>query len=121
MLLADIMVEIEHVLHVVGAGDASARPTRSGSALSPASLRLNSFSRNPELVGRLARCLANDPTDRPRVLVTGDFFTRFSPFFMEGVRDIYDDSGIIFKPVDLKACRFTPLTTWSNRGGTGGD
>ena len=31
----------------------------------------------------------------------GDFFTRFSPFFMEGVLDRYTDEGIILKPVDL--------------------
>ena len=37
----------------------------------------------------------------PRVVVTGDFFTRFSPFFMEGVRDLYAERGIILKPVDL--------------------
>jgi len=35
------------------------------------------------------------------VVVTGDFFTRFSPFFIEGVRDLYTASGIILKPVDL--------------------
>ena len=33
--------------------------------------------------------------------MTGDFFTRFSPFFMEGVRELYTDRGIILKPVDL--------------------
>ena len=37
----------------------------------------------------------------PRVVVTGDFFTRFSPFFMEGVASLYADKGIILKPVDL--------------------
>ncbi len=31
----------------------------------------------------------------------GDFFTRFNPFFIEGVRDLYTDRGIILKPVDL--------------------
>lgn len=37
----------------------------------------------------------------PRVVVTGDFFTRFSAFFMDGVRDLYAARGIILKPVDL--------------------
>ena len=37
----------------------------------------------------------------PRVVVTGDFFTRFSPFFMEGVVELYAEHGIILKPVDL--------------------
>ena len=31
----------------------------------------------------------------------GDFFTRFSPFFMDGVRDLYSGQGIILKPVDM--------------------
>jgi predicted nucleotide-binding protein (sugar kinase/HSP70/actin superfamily) len=35
------------------------------------------------------------------VIVIGDFFTRFSPFFMDGVRDLYTGHGIILKPVDM--------------------
>jgi hypothetical protein len=34
-------------------------------------------------------------------VITGDFFTRFNPFFIEGVRDLYAARGIILKPVDL--------------------
>jgi predicted nucleotide-binding protein (sugar kinase/HSP70/actin superfamily) len=34
-------------------------------------------------------------------VVTGDFVARFSPFFMDGVRDLYAARGIILKPVDL--------------------
>ena len=34
-------------------------------------------------------------------MVTGDFFTRFSPFFMEGVAELYAKRGIILKPVDV--------------------
>ena len=37
----------------------------------------------------------------PKVVVTGDFYARFSPFFMDGVRDLYASRGIILKPVDL--------------------
>ena len=37
----------------------------------------------------------------PRVVITGDFFTRFSPFFMEGVVELYAERSIILKPVDL--------------------
>jgi predicted nucleotide-binding protein (sugar kinase/HSP70/actin superfamily) len=33
--------------------------------------------------------------------VTGDFFTRFSSFFIEGVHELYAAKGIILKPVDL--------------------
>jgi hypothetical protein len=35
------------------------------------------------------------------VAITGDFFTRFSPFFMEGIAELYAQRGIILKPVDV--------------------
>jgi hypothetical protein len=65
-----------------------------------------SFERfRAELPGFVARLAAlprtRDPFTCPRVVVTGDFFTRFSPFFMEGVRELYTRHGIILKPVDL--------------------
>ncbi len=56
----------------------------------------------PAFVDRLAALpRINDPRICPRVVVTGDFFTRFSPFFMEGVIERYARRGIILKPVDL--------------------
>ena len=56
----------------------------------------------PEFVERLAALpRAREPLTCPRVVVTGDFFTRFSPFFMEGVAERYAERGIILKPVDL--------------------
>ncbi|MHC5008856.1 MAG: hypothetical protein ACYTGF_16025, partial [Planctomycetota bacterium] len=56
----------------------------------------------PAFVDRLAALpRTRDPRTCPRVVVTGDFFTRFSPFFMEGVHDHYARRGIILKPVDL--------------------
>ena len=56
----------------------------------------------PEFVERLAALpRASEPLTCPRVVVTGDFFTRFSPFFMEGVAERYAERGIILKPVDL--------------------
>ena len=38
---------------------------------------------------------------RPKVVVTGDFFLRFSPSFMEGVYQRYAHHGIILVPVGL--------------------
>jgi predicted nucleotide-binding protein (sugar kinase/HSP70/actin superfamily) len=56
----------------------------------------------PAFVDRVAALpRTRDPRTCPRVVVTGDFFTRFSPFFMEGVHDLYARHGIILKPVDL--------------------
>ena len=97
------MVEIEQVLQVVGAGDGSARLKQEWQRFSASATSLEQFhAALPGFVERLAALpRKRDPLDCPRVLVTGDFFTRFSPFFMEGVRDLYTEHGIILKPVDL--------------------
>ncbi|HET7008712.1 MAG TPA: hypothetical protein VFK65_24650, partial [Candidatus Binatia bacterium] len=103
VLLADIMVEIEQVIHVVGDGDASARLQQEWQRFIAGATSLEQFhAALPGFVERLAALSRKrNPLDCPRVLVTGDFFTRFSPFFMEGVRELYNDRGIILKPVDL--------------------
>ena len=64
---------------------------------------LDEFSSQlPAFVEQLTRLpLTRDPAACPKVVVTGDFFARFSPFFMDGVRDLYGARGIILKPVDL--------------------
>ncbi len=103
VLLADIMVEIEQVVHVVGDGDASARVEWEWRRFTASAASLEEFhAALPGLVARLSALpRKRNPLDCPRVLVTGDFFTRFSPFFMEGVRELYADRGIILKPMDL--------------------
>ena len=103
VLLADIMVEIEQVVQVVGAGDSSARLKQEWQRFSAGAKSLEQFhAALPGFVERLAALpRKRNPLDCPRVLVTGDFFTRFSPFFMEGVRELYNSRGIILKPVDL--------------------
>jgi predicted nucleotide-binding protein (sugar kinase/HSP70/actin superfamily) len=103
MLIADILIEIEQVLRVVGAPGsverlASEWQDLSGSVASLAELE----SALAGFVDRLAAIpVTGDPRSCPRVVVTGDFFTRFSPFFMEGVAELYAARGIILKPVDL--------------------
>ncbi len=103
VLLADIMVEIEQVVHAVGDGDAQAGLKQEWQRFSASATSLERFHAElPGFVDRLASLpRKRKPLDCPRVLVTGDFFTRFSPFFMEGVRELYNDRGIILKPVDL--------------------
>jgi len=103
VLLADIMVEIEQVIHVVGDVGASARLEQEWQRFTASAASLEQFQAAlPGFVERLAALpRKRNPLDCPRVLVTGDFFTRFSPFFMEGVRELYNDRGIILKPVDL--------------------
>jgi len=103
IVLADILVEIDHVLRVVGANGSVERFHAAWLNSAAEADSLDAFdARLPALV-RLIAALprARDPQECPRVVVTGDFFTRFSPFFMEGVRDLYTARGIILKPVDL--------------------
>jgi predicted CoA-substrate-specific enzyme activase len=103
LLLADILVEIDHVLRVVGAEGSMAQFREEWLRFAAASSSLDQFHAGlPGFVDRLAALpRQRDPRTCPRVVVTGDFFTRFSPFFMEGVRELYAARGIILKPVDL--------------------
>jgi len=103
MLVADILVEIEQVVRVVGAPGSLERLQKEWERFVAAAPSLDQFhAKLPGFVARLAALpRTREPGTCPRVVVTGDFFTRFSPFFMEGVRDLYAERGIILKPVDL--------------------
>jgi predicted CoA-substrate-specific enzyme activase len=103
VLIADILVEIEHVLRVVGGPGTVASLHDAWRRLAASAPTLRAFHAGlPAFVDSLASLArARDPSTCPRVVVTGDFFTRFSPFFMDGVRDLYAAQGIILKPVDL--------------------
>jgi predicted nucleotide-binding protein (sugar kinase/HSP70/actin superfamily) len=95
-------VEIDHVLRVVGP-DGVDQLRDEWQRFAGAVRSLDQFHADlPGLVDRVAALpRTRDPLTCPRVVVTGDFFTRFSPLFMDGVRDLYAECGIILKPVDL--------------------
>ena len=101
--IADILVEIEHVLRVVGANGSLEQLRRQWEQFATHGPSLDQFHAGlPGFVDRLAALpRTREPLTCPRVVVTGDFFTRFSPFFMEGVAELYAERGIILKPVDL--------------------
>ena len=103
IVVADILVEMEHVLRVVGAPGSLERLREQWQQFADATGSLAQFQAAlPEFVERLAALRqTRSPLTCPRVVVTGDFFTRFSPFFMEGVAELYAERGIILKPVDL--------------------
>jgi predicted CoA-substrate-specific enzyme activase len=103
VLVADILVEIDNVLRVVGAPGSIEQFQHEWKRFRTAARTLDEFSSSlPAFVQRLTRLpLTRDPAACPKVVVTGDFFARFSPFFMDGVRDLYAARGIILKPVDL--------------------
>jgi predicted nucleotide-binding protein (sugar kinase/HSP70/actin superfamily) len=103
IVLADILVELDHVLRVVGAPDSLSRFQMEWQHFAEEADSLDGFNiRLPALVRQIAALpKIRDPQACPRVVVTGDFFTRFSPFFIEGVHELYTAHGIILKPVDL--------------------
>jgi len=103
IVLADIMVEIDYVLQVIGEPGAPAQLQNEWRRFTDRSLSLDEFDAElPAFIGRLAEMpRTHDPMTCPRVVVVGDFFTRFSPFFMDGVRAHYAERGIVLKPVDL--------------------
>lgn len=101
--VADILVEIEHVLRVVGAAGSDEQLGKHWEHFAATTASAAAFHAGlPGLIDRLAALpRSRDPLGCPRVAVTGDFFTRFSPFFMEGIAELYAKHGIILKPVDL--------------------
>jgi predicted nucleotide-binding protein (sugar kinase/HSP70/actin superfamily) len=103
ILLADILVEIDYVLRVAGAPGSIEQFQREWKRCRARARTLDEFSANlPSFVDNLAALpRTQDPMECAKVVVTGDFFARFSPFFMDGVRDLYAARGIILKPVDL--------------------
>jgi predicted CoA-substrate-specific enzyme activase len=103
VLLADILVEIENVLEVVGAPGSLERFQNEWARFRARAKTLDLFSSElPKLVEFLSALpRTRDPMTCPKVVITGDFYARFSPFFMDGVRELYAARGIILKPVDL--------------------
>ncbi|MGA2557229.1 MAG: hypothetical protein ABSG04_13245, partial [Verrucomicrobiota bacterium] len=101
--VADILVEIEQVLRAVGLPGSVAQLRAQWTQFMNGAGSLEEFNRRlPGLANGLAALpRQRDPATCPKVVITGDFFTRFSPFFMEGVHERYAASGIILKPVDL--------------------
>ncbi len=101
--VADLLVEIENVLRVVGDGGSWQQVQRAWTQLATATTsRAQFLAQLPGLIDQLAALpRTRDPLNCPRVAVTGDFFTRFSPLFMAGIAELYAQRGIILKPVDV--------------------
>jgi predicted CoA-substrate-specific enzyme activase len=101
--VADVLVEIEHVLRVVGANGSGQQLVRTWERLVTTAPTYGEFQAQlPAFIDELTVLpRTRDPLACPRVAVTGDFFTRFSPFFMEGIAELYAKRGIILKPVDV--------------------
>jgi predicted nucleotide-binding protein (sugar kinase/HSP70/actin superfamily) len=101
--IGDLLVEMDHVLRVAGSPGSLELFEETWASFSPGISSLDAFNAAlPAFVEKIALLpLCREPGNCPRVLVTGDFFTRFNPFFIQGVRELYAAKGIIMKPVDL--------------------
>ena len=103
LLMADLVVEIEQVLRVIGdqgSVDRLRQEWQQFVAATDSEIRFQTgLGGFIERIAALPR--ARDLRSCPRVVVIGDFFTRFNPFFMNGVQDLYSEQGIILKPVDM--------------------
>lgn len=103
IVIGDILVEIDHVLRVVGSPGSIEHLKEEWQHFVEDARSVEEFhAALPAFIDRVAAIpRLKDPLTCPRVVVAGDFFTRFSSFFMDGVRDRYAERGIILKPVDL--------------------
>lgn len=96
IVLGDVLVEIDHVLRVVGTPGSIDQLRDEWQHFAESARSVEEFNAAlPAFVDRLAAIpRMRDPLTCPRVVVAGDFFTRFSSFFMDGVRDLYAERGI---------------------------
>jgi predicted nucleotide-binding protein (sugar kinase/HSP70/actin superfamily) len=102
-ILGDIIHEIESALQVVGEENSLELLYQYwGEFLSELNDK-NDFHKN---VKKLCKKIAKiprkaNPKDLPKVLISGDFFVRFSPFFLRELKEMYAKEGILIKSTDL--------------------
>lgn len=102
LTLADLFVEMEQVLTVTGAADAPTQLRACWERYISGQASLKTLTAGMRLlIDDLVAIPHRDPKLCPKVVVTGDFFLRFSPSFMEGVHQRYAEHGIILVPVGL--------------------
>ena len=101
--LGDIMIEIHNVLEVASNKQGLQMLSDNWrTLLNNSNTRAEFDYYLPQFIDQLAEIpLLRDPQDLPKVVVTGDFFVRFDPFFFQGLVERYAEHGIILKPVDL--------------------
>ncbi|MHA2089920.1 MAG: acyl-CoA dehydratase activase [Candidatus Kariarchaeaceae archaeon] len=101
--VADLFNEMEGVLQVVGGPGALDELHAIWKDLMKATTTYSSFKEaiNAAIPRIAAISIIKDVASCPKVIITGDFFVRFDPFFIQGIRERYAKAGIILKAVDL--------------------
>jgi len=102
-LIGDLIAEIDSALEVVGEKGSQTLLLKYWNQFLDETTRLNDFNKNyRRLIKQIETIPRKDsPKDHPKVLVSGDFFVRFSPFFLKELKEIYSQHGIIVKSTDL--------------------
>ncbi|HUT80771.1 MAG TPA: acyl-CoA dehydratase activase-related protein, partial [Candidatus Bathyarchaeia archaeon] len=103
LIIGDLIAEIDSSIQVVGEEGSFALLQKYWFEFLDSIVSKKKFRRG---IRKLIRHLASIPRKYhprilPKVLITGDFFVRFSPFFLKELRDIYAQNGIIVKSTDL--------------------
>ncbi len=103
IIVGDLITEMHNVLEAVSDENGVKSFEKYWQELLSTSETRSDFDRSlPEFVDKVTRIPRyRDPQDMPKVIVTGDFFVRFDPFFFKGLVQRYAKEGIILKPVDL--------------------
>ncbi|MEA2071894.1 MAG: acyl-CoA dehydratase activase [Asgard group archaeon] len=103
IILGDIITEIDNALRVVGKnGSLDLLSTYWNDFLNKLEKDQEIENLLPSLVENLA-CIprTKSPKKLPKVLVSGDFFVRFSDFFLSELRTLYNENDILVKSTDL--------------------
>lgn len=108
--LADIMIEIHNVLETVGENGSTALLNKYWEELMADTNNHKAFHKQlSNFIDQISSIpIKDNPKNYPKVVVTGDFFVRFDPFFFKGLLKKYADKGIILKPVDLSELLLYP-------------
>ncbi len=102
-LLGDLVSEVDSALEVVGETGSQAQLLTYWNQFLEDTTSLKNFNKNYRRLIKQIETIPrkSSPKDHPKVLVSGDFFVRFSPFFLKELKEIYSKHGIIVKSTDL--------------------
>jgi predicted CoA-substrate-specific enzyme activase len=103
IILGDLILEIESALQVVGKEGSVELLHKYWHEFIEGITTKKDFRRGIKKLRKKIKRIPriNSPKDSPKVLISGDFFVRYSPFFLRELKNIYAEHGIIVKSTDL--------------------
>lgn len=101
-LIGDLITEVESALHVVGKEGSLELLQKYWREFLNNLDKGRTFRRvENKLIKQISTIpITGSPKDYPKVLVSGDFFVRFSPFFLQELREIYSKHKVLVKSAD---------------------